>query len=104
MGGGRVERGWEGGGRVEGGARGGALLFRHAYTIVRPDSGPQCNRLRCARGDAYSTGCVATHLQASAERCEAINRTWRGDAGAARPSQAAIAIFAQLRTIKRKEG
>lgn len=50
-------------------------LLPHAYTVARPDTGPECIRLRCAR-DPFATGCVARHLPAAVPLCERIAQSW----------------------------
>ena len=51
-------------------------LFEHAYTVTRPGSGPECNRLGCIPRDPFATGCVARHLPAALQRCERLARAW----------------------------
>lgn len=80
--------------RAHAGTRGSTVLFQHAYTVVRPERGPECNRLWCKRADQFATGCVANHLPAAAPMCEGLNSTWREDQVAAMPSAAAQALFA----------
>lgn len=69
-------------------------LFRHAYTVTRPETGPECERLKCHPPNPFATGCVAKHLPAAAPLCEELAHKWRADSNdsaavptAASPSQ-----------------
>ena len=64
------------GSRVAAAEPGVLRLFQHAYTVSRPGSGPECNRLVCNRSDPFATGCVAKHLPAAAPLCEELARGW----------------------------
>ena len=56
-------------------------LFEHAYTVARPATGPECNRLDCNRADPFATGCVAAHLPQHAPRCRALASRWNDTSG-----------------------